>query len=139
MQNPSQNRSRARASSASLPLSIDFGFRDTYRPAVSGPPTSSPPYRGRVRALPPTTKQDGSSVYPLSYSPAPLSTPLSLSPPRTFGVGVGANEYTAPPMSAPITAPSDFGRPFQPSVTSQPSNSSMKDYFGSGSIAYNQG
>lgn len=139
LQQPSQSRPRARSSSASLPLSIDFGFRDTYRPAVSGPPTSPPPYPSRVQVPAPATKQDGSSVYSASYTPAPLSAPLSLSPPRTLGGRVGGNEYSAPQMSAPITAPTDFGRAFHASVTSQPSSSSMKDYFGSGSMGYGQG
>ncbi|PNY27369.1 Homeobox-leucine zipper protein HDG11 [Tolypocladium capitatum] len=139
LQQSSQNRSRARSSSASLPLSIDFGFRDTYRPPVSGPPTGSPPYPSRPPATTPATKQDGSSVYSASYPSAPLSAPLNLSPRRTFSGRVGVNEYSAPQMSAPITAPNDFEREFHASVTSQPSSSAMKDYFGSGSMGYSQG
>ncbi|OAQ77402.1 homeobox domain-containing protein [Purpureocillium lilacinum] len=123
-----QTQARARASSTSL--TIDFGFRDAYRPTAP----SSPPYSSRG----PSTSQDGPPASSTGYPPAPLSAPLSVSP-RRFHGRVGLPEYTDSQLSAPITAPSDFGRSFHGEGSVHPPTPSMKDYFGSGSVGYSQG
>ncbi|PHH58803.1 hypothetical protein CDD81_4369 [Ophiocordyceps australis] len=149
-QSPPSNRARSRAASASLPLSIDYRFRDAYRAPSSATPTqtstpasasttattttaaTSPTYArahhaSHAPAPPPplATKHDSNGHgYSTGHAPpAPLSAPLSLSSPRVFG---RAADCPAPQMSAPMSAPSDFGRAFQ----AQAPAPSTKDYFG---------
>ncbi|UNI18887.1 hypothetical protein JDV02_005125 [Purpureocillium takamizusanense] len=124
-----QTPARARASSTSL--AIDFGFRDAYRSTAA--PTS-PPYSSRG----PSATQDGPPASSTGYPSAPLSAPLSVSP-RRFHGRPGVHDYTDSQLSAPITAPSDFGRSFHEDGSAHPPAPSMKDYFGSGSVGYSQG
>ncbi|KAJ6438484.1 homeobox domain-containing protein [Purpureocillium lavendulum] len=115
-----QTQSRARSSSTSL--TIDFGFRDTYRPAAP----SSPPYSSRG---PSGGAQDGPASS-TGYPPAPLSAPLNVSPRRFHGRALP--DYSDSQLSAPITAPSGFGRSFQEEASGPPPSSSVMDYFGGG-------
>ncbi|PHH68140.1 hypothetical protein CDD82_806 [Ophiocordyceps australis] len=149
-QSPPSSRARSRAASASLPLTIDYRFRDAYRAPSSATPTqtstpasasttattataaTSPTYArahqpSHAPAPPPplTTKHDSNGHgYSTGHAPpAPLSAPLSLSSPRVFG---RAADCPAPQMSAPMSAPSDFSRAFQAQAPAPPT----KDYFG---------
>ncbi|KYK61469.1 hypothetical protein DCS_02611 [Drechmeria coniospora] len=139
IEQPSQGRSRARASSASLPLNIDFGFRGTYRPAGSGLTPSPPSGESRTQGAALLSKQDDTSGYSVGHPPTPLSAPLSQTSLRTFNSSrLGPTDFSAPQMSAPITAPSDFGRVLTGGMTNQPS-SATKRYFGDGPMGYSPG
>ena len=133
MQN-SQNRSRLRAASASLPLGLDL--RNQFRSvgtshsmqstALSpGPRTSSSSQIGGV-----------SSSYS-SYPSAPLTAPMDFLP-RTPGFRSTGADYSMPQMSAPIAPPNDFTQAFN-SMSGSSSRTPMRDSFAGGSLSMGQG
>lgn len=131
MQHNSQNRSRLRAASASLPLGLDL--RNQFRSVGSGhnmqptahspgPRTSSNPQIGGV-----------SSSYTASYPSAPLTAPIDYLP-RTPGFRSSGADYSMPQMSAPIAPSNDFAQAFQ-SMSGSSSRTPMRDTFGGGPLA----
>ena len=136
MQQSPQSRSRVRAASASLPLSLDL--RSQYRAAGSGIP--SPGINSAGRIPPATSRFAGSSIYTTSYPSAPLTAPMEFSPPRPSHARPGVQEYPGSQMSAPIVAPSDFSQAaVQGNMARPASRTPMRDSFSARAQEYRQG
>lgn len=133
MQHNSQNRSRLRAASASLPLNLDL--RNQYRTGLQSPSISS-----ASRVPPPTTQYTGSSIYTTSYPSAPLTAPMDFSPPRHSNTRPNIQDYSASQMSAPIMAPSDFSQAaVQGNMPNPVSRTPMRDSFNGRGGGFGQG
>lgn len=129
----SQNRSRLRAASASLPLNLDL--RNQYRSV--GPGLQSPGINSASRIPPTTSQYAGSSIYTTSYPSAPLTAPMDFSPPRPANARPNVQDYSSSQMSAPIAAPSDFS---QAAVQGgMATRTPMRDSFSGRSQSYGQG
>lgn len=128
----SQNRSRFRASSASLPLNLDL--RNQYRSIDQG--LHSPTQTTSNRAAGPTSQYGSSSSYTTSYPPAPLSAPLEFSQPRSASTQANLRDYTDAPINSPPATTSDYPETFQTSLGSQEPRSDARDIFSSGTVNY---
>lgn len=128
-QQPVPNRpSRLRAASATLPLNLDL--RDQHRSPDLGPQSAVMGQRPRA---PSTTSQlDSPSIYTTSYPPAPLTAPLDFSLSKSSASRGDSQSYSAPQMSAPIHAPSDFTNAFQAGMSAPTSRTPMRESFGGG-------
>lgn len=126
----SQNRSRLRAASATLPLGLDLSGQRYSGSQTSIRSATSPTHRHA-----PTSHLGGgaSSAYSSSFPTAPLTAPIEFTLPRTPGYRSSAHEYSMPQMSAPIAPSHDFSRAFQNMSTS--SHTPMRDTFGGGPMA----
>jgi hypothetical protein len=128
------NRSRLRASSATLPLNLEL--RNQYRNANSN--LRSPGISAVSRGGAPTSSLDMPSIYTTSYPPAPLTAPMDFSPPRPPNPRVSVSDYSTAQMSAPIAAPSDFSQAFRESMAIPSSRTPMRESFGAGAMAFSQ-
>lgn len=114
-----QNRSRMRATSATLPLGLDLSAQRSYSGSQSIRSATSPTNRhGSVTSAPYTT----------SFPTAPLTAPSEFNMPRTPGFPARPNDYSMPQMSAPIAPPNDFSQAFQASMGSS-ARTPMRDSF----------
>ena len=128
-QQPNSRTSRLRAASATLPLNLDL--KDQHRSPELGPQSATMGQRPRA---PSTTSQlDNSSIYTTSYPPAPLTAPLEFSLSKASARSEVHN-YSAPQMSAPINAPSDFSTAFQAGMSAPSTRTPMRDSFGGSSV-----
>ncbi|KAI0881028.1 uncharacterized protein GGS22DRAFT_74722 [Annulohypoxylon maeteangense] len=132
LQQPSQNRSRLRATSATLPLGLDL--RHQYRPMSSASHSSTP-------RVPTTTPYGSSSAYTTSFPSAPLTAPIDFSLSRTPGISsrTSVQDYSMPQMSAPIAPPHDFNQALHSSMGSSSTRTPMRDTFGGGPLSVSQG
>ncbi|KAI9149268.1 Homeobox-leucine zipper protein ROC1 [Paramyrothecium foliicola] len=133
LQQTPQNRSRLRAATATLPLNLEL--RNQYRTA--GTALRSPSVGAVGRSGAPTSTLDIPSIYTTSYPPAPLTAPMEFSPPRPANARMNVPDYSAPQMSAPIAAPSDFSQAFRESMAMPTSRTPMRESFGNGAMAFN--
>lgn len=117
--NSQQNRSRMRASSATLPLGLDLSAQRSY--------SGSQPIRS---ATSPTNRQVAvtSAPYTTSFPTAPLTAPSDFNLPRTPSFPARPHDYSMPQMSAPIAPPNDFSQAFQASMGSN-TRTPMRDSF----------
>lgn len=102
--NSQQNRSRLRASSATLPLGLDLSSQRSYSGAQPIRSATSPTNR-HVAVT--------SAPYTTSFPTAPLTAPSDFNLPRTPGFPARPNNYSMPQMSAPIAPPNDFSQAYQ--------------------------
>lgn len=116
--NSQQNRSRMRASSATLPLGLDLSAQRPFSGPQPVRSATSPTQRHAVTSAP----------YSTGFPPAPLTAPSDFNLPRTPGYPTRPNEYSIPQMSAPIAPPNDFSQAFQASMTSS-ARTPMRDSF----------
>jgi hypothetical protein len=135
LQQAPQNRSRLRAATATLPLNIDI--RNQYR-AIGAAALRSPSVSSVGRNPTTSTTLDIPSIYTTSYPPAPLTAPMDFSPPRPTNNRLDMPDYSAPQMSAPIAAPSDFSQAFRESMAMPTSRTPMRESFSNGAMAFNQ-
>ncbi|XDG02200.1 hypothetical protein ABKA04_001815 [Annulohypoxylon sp. FPYF3050] len=137
LQQPSQNRSRLRATSATLPLGLDL--RHQYRPMSSSHGLQSPSHSSTPRVT--TTAPYGSSTYTTSFPSAPLTAPIDFSLSRTSGITnrSSVQDYSMPQMSAPIAPPHDFNQALHSSMGSSSTRTPMRDTFGGGPLSVSQG
>ncbi|KAK6951925.1 hypothetical protein Daesc_006450 [Daldinia eschscholtzii] len=137
LQQPSQNRSRLRAASATLPLGLDL--RHQYRPMSSSHNIQSPSHSSTPRV--PTSSPYGSSTaYTTSFPSAPLSAPIDFPLSRTPGINrTSVQDYSMSQMSAPIAPPQDFTQALHGGIGSSSSRTPMRDSFGGGPLNVNQG
>jgi hypothetical protein len=136
-QQPSATRpSRLRAASATLPLNLDIKEHHRSSDLIAQSASS-----GQRQRAPSTTSQlDNSSIYTTSYPPAPLTAPLEFSLSKPSATRNDAQHYSAPQMSAPIHAPSDFSSAFQAGMSAPTSRTPMRDSFGGGGpLSFGQG
>ncbi|KAI1138816.1 hypothetical protein F5Y05DRAFT_351480 [Hypoxylon sp. FL0543] len=134
LQQPSQNRSRLRAASATLPLGLDL--RHQYRPSHS---LQSPGHSSTPRVAT-TAPYGSSSAYTTSFPSAPLTAPIDFPLSRTPGINrTSVQDYSMPQMSAPIAPPQDFTQALHGSMSSSSTRTPMRDTFGGGPLGVNQG
>lgn len=117
--NSQQNRSRMRASSATLPLGLDLSAQRSY--------SSSQPIRS---ATSPSNRHVAvtSAPYTTSFPTAPLTAPSDFNLPRTPSFPSRPHDYSMPQMSAPIAPPNDFSQAFHASMSSS-TRTPMRDSF----------
>ncbi|KFA68197.1 hypothetical protein S40285_01565 [Stachybotrys chlorohalonatus IBT 40285] len=128
-----QNRSRVRANTATLPLNLDIS--SNYRSSTAGVRS---PSIGSANRDTTSSPFNHSSIYTTSYPPAPLTAPLEFAP-STAAPRTGMQDYSAPQMSAPIAAPSDFSQALHGNLPGQVSRTPMRESFGGGGpLAYGQ-
>ncbi|OIW29912.1 hypothetical protein CONLIGDRAFT_351518 [Coniochaeta ligniaria NRRL 30616] len=132
MQN-SQNRSRLRAASASLPLGLDL--RNQFRSVGTGHNMQSTAHSPGPRTSSNAQIGGVSSSYS-SYPSAPLTAPMDFLP-RTPGFRSSGADYSMPQMSAPIAPSNDFAQAFQ-SMSGSSSRTPMRDTFGGGPLSLGQ-
>ncbi|KAI1079376.1 hypothetical protein F5B20DRAFT_175866 [Whalleya microplaca] len=138
LQPPSQNSSRLRATSATLPLGLDL--RHQYRSVSSaGHSLQSPSISSTSRAA--TTSSYGpSSAYTTSFPSAPLTAPIDFPHSRTPGINRSSvQDYSMPQMSAPIAPSQDFSHALHGNMGSSSTRTPMRDSFGGGAMNINQG
>jgi len=135
MQQNSQNRSRLRAASASLPLGLDL--RNQFRSAGTGHSMQSTAHSAGPRNSS-TSQIGGSSSSYSSYPSAPLTAPMDFLS-RTPGFRSSGADYSMPQMSAPIAPSNDFAQAFQ-NMSGSSARTPMRDTFGGGplSMGHNQ-
>jgi hypothetical protein len=133
MQN-SQNRSRLRAASASLPLGLDL--RNQFRSVGTGSSMQSSAISPGSRTSSNPQIVAASSSYS-SYPSAPLTAPMDFLP-RTPGFRSSGADYSMPQMSAPIAPPNDFSQAFH-NMSGSNSRTPMRDTFNGGSLSMGQG
>ncbi|OTA67468.1 hypothetical protein K449DRAFT_430693 [Hypoxylon sp. EC38] len=137
LQQPSQNRSRLRAASATLPLGLDL--RHQYRPMSSSHGLQSPSHSSTPRVAT-TAPYGSSSAYTTSFPSAPLTAPIDFPLSRTPGISrTTVQDYSMPQMSAPIAPPQDFTQALHGSMASSSTRTPMRDTFGGGPLSVNQG
>ncbi|KAI0840060.1 hypothetical protein F5Y06DRAFT_247149 [Hypoxylon sp. FL0890] len=137
LQQPSQNRSRLRAASATLPLGLDL--RHQYRPMSSSHGIQSPSHSSTPRVAT-TAPYGSSSAYTTSFPSAPLTAPIDFPLSRTPGINrTSVQDYSMPQMSAPIAPPQDFTQALHGSMASSSTRTPMRDTFGGGPLSVNQG
>ncbi|ROW02854.1 hypothetical protein VSDG_01860 [Cytospora chrysosperma] len=120
----SQNRSRLRASSATLPLGLDLSPQRSYSSSQQGSRSATSPSHRHAAVT--------SAPYSTGFSTSPLTAPSEFSLPRASGFSTRPHDYSVPHMSAPIAPPNDFSQAFQ-SMSSGPSTRTpMRDAFGGG-------
>ncbi|KUI71335.1 Homeobox-leucine zipper protein HDG11 [Cytospora mali] len=121
----SQNRSRLRASSATLPLGLSLSPQRSYSSSQQGLRSATSPSHRHAAVT--------SAPYSTGFSTSPLTTTSEFSLPRTSAFPTRPHEYSMPHMSAPIAAPNDFSQAFQASMSSGPTTRTpMRDAFGGG-------
>lgn len=121
----SQNRSRLRASSATLPLGLDLSAQRSYSASHHGLRSATSPTHRHAAVT--------SAPYSTGFPTAPLTAPSDFSLPRTPGFPTRAHDYSMPQMSAPIAPPNDFSQAFHASMSSaHSSRTPMRDQFGGG-------
>ncbi|KAI1415193.1 hypothetical protein F5Y13DRAFT_6517 [Hypoxylon sp. FL1857] len=137
LQQPSQNRSRLRAASATLPLGLDL--RHQYRPMSTSHGLQSPSHSSTPRVAT-TAPYGSSSAYTTSFPSAPLTAPIDFPLSRTPGINrTSVQDYSMPQMSAPIAPPQDFTQALHGSMASSSTRTPMRDTFGGGPLSVNQG
>ncbi|KAI2473899.1 hypothetical protein F4781DRAFT_7366 [Annulohypoxylon bovei var. microspora] len=138
LQQPSQNRSRLRATSATLPLGLDL--RHQYRTMPSGHSLQSPSHSSTPRVAT-TSPYGSSSAYTTSFPSAPLTAPIDFSLSRTQGINSRSSvqDYSMPQMSAPIAPSHDFNQALHGSMGSSSTRTPMRDTFGGGPLSVSQG
>lgn len=121
----SQNRSRLRASSATLPLGLDLSAQRSYSASHHGLRSATSPTHRHAAVT--------SAPYSTGFPTAPLTAPSDFSLPRTPGFATRTHDYSMPQMSAPIAPPNDFSQAFHASMGSgHSSRTPMRDQFGGG-------
>ncbi|KAI3390994.1 hypothetical protein diail_8276 [Diaporthe ilicicola] len=121
----SQNRSRLRASSATLPLGLDLSAQRSYSASHHGMRSATSPTHRHAAVT--------SAPYSTGFPTAPLTAPSDFSLPRTPGFPTRPHDYSMPQMSAPIAPPNDFSQAFHASMASgHSSRTPMRDQFGGG-------
>jgi hypothetical protein len=133
MQQNSQNRSRLRAASASLPLGLDL--RNQFRSVSTSHNMQSNAHSPGSRTSSNSQIGGVSSSYS-SYPSAPLTAPMDFLP-RTPGFRSSGADYSMPQMSAPIAPSNDFAQAFQ-NMSSSSSRTPMRDTFGGGPLSTGQ-
>ncbi|KAI0381804.1 hypothetical protein F5Y04DRAFT_60294 [Hypomontagnella monticulosa] len=139
LQQPSQNRSRLRAASATLPLGLDL--RHQYRPMSTSHSLQSPSHSTTPRVTT-TTPYGSSSAYTTSFPSAPLTAPIDFPLSRTPGINrTSVQDYSMPQMSAPIAPPQDFTQALHghSNIGSSSTRTPMRDTFGGGPLSVTQG
>lgn len=133
MQQNSQNRSRLRAASASLPLGLDL--RNQFRSVGTGHSMQSTAHSPGPRTSSNNQIGGASSSYS-SYPSAPLTAPMEFLP-RTPGFRSSGGDYSMPQMSAPIAPSNDFAQAFH-TMSGSSARTPMRDTFGGGSLSMGQ-
>lgn len=133
MQQNSQNRSRLRAASATLPLGLDL--RNQFRSVSTNHSMQSTAHPSGPRT-PSAGQIGGASSSYSSYPTAPLTAPMDFLP-RTPGFRSSGTDYSMPQMSAPIAPSNDFAQAFQ-SMSGSSTRTPMRDTFGGGPLSTGQ-
>ncbi|KAI0600440.1 hypothetical protein F4775DRAFT_590384 [Biscogniauxia sp. FL1348] len=136
LQQSSQNRSRLRAATATLPLGLDL--RHQYRPSSNNHGLQSPAHTSTPRT-PSTTSYGSSSVYTSSFPSAPLSAPIDFALSRTSGIRNSVPDYSMPQLSAPIAPSQDFSQALHGNMGNSNTRTPMRDTFGGGPLGISQG
>ncbi|KAI1635931.1 hypothetical protein F4809DRAFT_419876 [Biscogniauxia mediterranea] len=136
LQQSSQNRSRLRAATATLPLGLDL--RHQYRPASNSHGLQSPAHTSTPRT-PSTTSYGSSSIYTSSFPSAPLSAPIDFALSRTSGIRNSVPDYSMPQLSAPIAPSQDFSQALHGNMGNSNTRTPMRDTFGGGPLGISQG
>ncbi|KAI0011179.1 hypothetical protein F4779DRAFT_615848 [Xylariaceae sp. FL0662B] len=138
LQPPSQNSSRLRATSATLPLGLDL--RHQYRSVSSTSHSLQSPSISSTSRAPTTAPYGAPTAYTTSFPSAPLTAPIDFPLSRTPGINrTSIQDYSMPQMSAPIAPSQDFSQALHGNMSSSSSRTPMRDTFGGGPLGINQG
>ncbi|CAJ2507722.1 Uu.00g089080.m01.CDS01 [Anthostomella pinea] len=131
---PSQNRSRLRAASATLPLGLDL--RHQFRSVSS----LQPPVHSSTPRSSSTAPYGGSSAYTSSFPSAPLTAPIDFPHSRNpGGIRSAIHDYHMPQMSAPIAPSQEFSQALHGNMGGSSTRTPMRDTFGGGPLGIGQG
>ncbi|KAI5921376.1 hypothetical protein F4810DRAFT_348125 [Camillea tinctor] len=136
LQQSSQNRSRLRAATATLPLGLDL--RHQYRSVSTSHGLQSPANTSTPRT-PGSASYGSSSAYTSSFPSAPLSAPIDFALSRTSSIRNPVQDYSMPQLSAPIAPSQDFSQALHGNMGNSNTRTPMRDTFGGGPLSIGQG
>lgn len=120
----SQNRSRIRAASATLPLGLDLSPQRSYSSSQQASRSATSPSHRHAAVT--------SAPYSTGFSTSPLTAPSEFSLPRTSGFPARPHDYSVSHLSAPIAPSNDFSQAFQNMSSGSNTRTPMRDAFGGG-------